>query len=589
MKRAISQEEVMLQKIIYCFLVIATVCFLLSAQSLTGADYQDIIPPSIGRMVKLANAETEDAPTRPVLTVTPREIELGALGPEETISGEFLLKNLTTGYLTWSISCPEGWEQSSGVKTIQGAVAGVSETLRLQAQAADSGENVSGDKAKSSSYYASLKLLAGSRELECRKLLKSGQNRTAIRISSTGGQRNIFVNFRIPSSQGLPAVHLDPQRLDFGVQASGKVASKKIALTNKGKEMLKWSVFPGVVSKKEPFAELSSESPKERYFSFHAEALPLPGKYLIPDHLKSSLELIGQWGEKNGYPVSKSVPASLKFRFSGKGLSLFLQSHLKEGNCTIYLNDEVLKLPDVLSGEWEKKELLVAEGLADGPHVVTIVIREGSLEVEGMKVLGKEVIRGPRGWIAVYPNSGTTLTETDYLNVRVDTSNLAPGYYTDQILFKTNAGEEKAEIFVDVVHDFSHKNIDVYLYSKDLDYLLTADPQAESQRIIQNGYLKEGIAFRLFSPETPGTKSFYRWYHPARKDHFYSYERSGGGKALDGYVFEGALGNIATSRMTNTRELYRWFNPTTGRHYYSTKLTPAKKSYRYDGIAGYVR
>jgi hypothetical protein len=114
----------------------------------------------------------------------------------------------------------------------------------------------------------------------------------------------------------------------------------------------------------------------------------------------------------------------------------------------------------------------------------------------------------------------------------------------------------------------------------------------ETKRFSQNAYVKEGIAFRLFVPETPGTRSFYRWYSPQKKEHFYHHDRSGGGKNLQGYVFEGAIGNIATSKMTNTRELYRWVNTSTGNHFYSTDPKGekvVKKRYRFEGIAGYVK
>ncbi|MCK7477600.1 MAG: hypothetical protein M0C28_09055 [Candidatus Moduliflexus flocculans] len=408
-------------------------------------------------------------------------------------------------------------------------------------------------------------------------------------MTSTGGQRTIFLDFRIHALQEIPSISLNPQRLDLGVQLPGKIISKRIELTNRGREMLKWSVVPSEAKSNELMQELQ----KERYFSFQNEEPPEPGKYVAPEHLKDAMELMGKWTAKNGYPVSKGAASAIKFRFNGTGLSIFLQSHTEDGSCSIYLDEVMLNLPDVLSGEWEKKELLIAEGLTDGPHTVTVVIKEGSLELEGVKVFGKEITRGPKGWITVYPVSGTTMSETDYINVKVDTVLFCPRVITAiRSVFKSNVGEAIAEVFVDVLPDVGSKVIDVYLYSKDHDYLLTMDPQAESRRLIQNGYVKEGIAFRLFAPQTPGTMSFYRWYNPLLKDHFYHYDRTGGGKKLDGYVYEGIIGNIATSRMTNTRELYRWFNPSTKGIIIRQDpkgATGTRKGYRFEGIAGYVR
>ena len=169
---------------------------------------------------------------------------------------------------------------------------------------------------------------------------------------------------------------------------------------------------------------------------------------------------------------------------------------------------------------------------------------------------------------------------------------MQPGYYLSNIIFNTNGGEDIVEVFAEVVADSLAKVIDVYRYYNGTDYMFTVNPQAESVKLIQNRYVKEGIAFRLFISDTPGTVSFYRWYNPQTRLHFYHYDQAGGGKNLRGYLFEGAIGNIATSKLTNTRELYRWYNSQTGGYFYSTDMQGgriSKKTYRFDGIAGYVK
>jgi len=574
----------MLSKVIYLISVFMIAILLpMSALQATGPENKSMKQtPS-----DTVNPASTNDGQRAVLTVTPREIDLGSIRPGETAQGEFSLKNVVPGGIEWSAYCPEDWQSAAGkiskVTTSNGPT-----YLKIELAIAENMESNLGDKSRASIYRTSMKMDVEGKELLCQKDLKAGAYRKAIRLTSTGGRRTIFVDFRIHALQAMPSISLNPQRLDLGEQLPGKIISRRIELTNKGRDMLRWSVAP---LEARP-GELSRELQKEKYFSFHNEEVAEQGKYVVPAHLSDSMELIGKWTEKKGYPVSKGNASSIKFRFHGTGISFFLQSHTEDGNCLVYLDEVLMSLPDVLSGQWEKKELVVAEGLPDGPHMASIVVREGSLELEGVKVFGKNIMKGPKGWIMVFPNSGTTLNETDYINVKVDTSYLAPGYYGDQIVFKSNAGLEIAEIFVDITSDMGQKVIDVYLYTKDLDYLFTADPLAESKRLIQNGYIKEGIAFRLFAAQTPGTTSFHRWYNPQIKDHFYHYDRTGGGKKLNGYVYEGAIGNIATSRMTNTRELYRWFNPATGRHYFSTNpkgASGARKGYRFEGIAGYVR
>lgn len=560
-------------------LILSSLCYF-APSAFSAADQKN------GKQPSTSSGQNGDE-ARPVLTVTPREIDLGSIKPGESVYGEFSLKNILPHKIEWSASCPEGWEASGG-KAVKGVVSDEPNYLRLQLDIAERIDVPALEKGKIANFTTTMKLEGGGREIECRKDLKAGSYRNAVKFSSVGGQRTVYVGFRIHALQEKASINLNPQRIDLGMQSPGKIISRKIELNNRGREMLSWTVN----AKKSKHPVAPAELPNERYISFHNEQLTEPGKYVVPDHLKDSLEVIGKWSEKNGYPMTKGGAGSLKFRFNGTGISAFLQSHTDAGHCLVYMDENPVTLPDVLSGEWEKKELVIAERLPDGPHVVTIVIKDGFLELEGVKVFGRDMMRGPKGWITVFPNSGTTTYETDYVNVKVDTSNLAPGYYGDQIVFRSNAGEETAEVFVNISADVTPKVIDVFLYSNDLDYLFTSDPQAEAKRLIQNGYIKEGIAFRLFAPQTPGTTSFYRWYNPTLHDHFYHYDPKGGGKKLTGYVYEGVLGNIATSRMTNTRELYRWFNPHTKRYYYSTNpkaATGIRRAYRFDGIAGYVR
>ncbi len=584
----------MFKKFIYFFAMLMVVMiWSFNTHALPGSDNKTNKQRAFSVFNSLNNNREE---LRPVLTVTPREINMGNINADETAMGEYSLKNISPGALEWSASCPDDWEVVGG-KTLRGRSTNEPTNLRMELSMTEGNANLSGEKTKSSTYRIRMKLEVSGEEIICQKDLKAGSYRKAIKIASTGGQRTVFIGFRIRAAQSAaqsavqeknPSVNLNPQHLDLGVQLPGKIISKRIELTNKGREMLRWSVVPAQLKS----AEFMKELQKERYFSFQNEDLLEAGKYSSPEHLKDAMDLIGQWTEKKGYPVNTGTASAIKFRFHGTGISVFLQSHTDNGDCSIYLDDVLMKMPDILSGKWEKKELLIAEGLTEGPHTVTIAIREGSLEMAGVKIFGKEIMRGPRGWITVFPNSGTTMSETDYINVKVNTSNLVPGYYGDLIIFKTNVGEIKTEVYVDIISGSGNKVIDVYLYSKDHDYLYTADPQLESRRLMQNGYVKEGIAFRLFTPNIPGTTSFYRWYNPALKDHYYHHARTGGGKKLNGYIYEGVIGNIATSRMSNTRELYRWFNPSTRKHYYSTNPKGAigiGRGYRFEGIAGYVR
>jgi hypothetical protein len=536
---------------------------------------------------KMAANEKNDT-FRPVLAITPREIDAGTIGPGEFVSGVFTFKNMGSGIMGWSTYGPEGWRITENQK-LSSTVDDDADYLRIEILFLPNEQPVNGFKYKVPLYPVEIKLEAGNQKLFCQKDLPSGVHKEAIKITSVGGLRTIFVTFKIVSAPELPQINLNPVRMDMGYGLPGKTISRKIRLTNKGREMLKWSV----VLQKPRRTDIPIDNLKKgRYVSFVNEEIRGSGVYSPSGYLKESLDVTGKWTETDGYPSSTGGGNSIKFRFNGTGISTYFATYPDYGNLTVYLDDHLINEHDWFADQKENSELLVAENLADGPHVLTFLNKEGHLDIEGVKILGKDVLRGPAGWITISPDSGFTTLETEYINVNLNTAQLTPGYYGDIILFNSNGGEGIVEVFVEVIPDKLTKTIDVFRYSKGLDFLFTANPQVETRKLSQNSYVKEGIAFRLFVPDTPGTTSFYRWYNPQKKDHFYHYDPKGGGKQLQEYVFEGSIGNIATSRMTNTRELYRWFNPATAHYFYTTDPKGekvAKKGYRFDSIAGYVK
>jgi len=232
------------------------------------------------------------------------------------------------------------------------------------------------------------------------------------------------------------------------------------------------------------------------------------------------------------------------------------------------------------------------EPVGAGSHTLTMVNNLGRVVIEGIKIIGKEISRGNGKWIRIYPEIGVTTREIDYLHVSVDTARLPPGTYGYVLNVESNGGEAAIELYVEVSLEAGLKILDVYRYSFGNDVLLSTNLQGEAKMAYFRDYRKQGIAFKLFSPGTPGTTEFYRWYNPHRQLHFYSYEANGEGKLSREYVFEGTIGNIATSRLPNTRELYRWQHTSTGKYFFSTDPRgegAQKRGYKYNGIAGFVR
>jgi hypothetical protein len=521
---------------------------------------------------------------RPVLTVSPKEIDLGVIGHGEGIKGNFVLKNVGSGDLNWSVNGPEGWSFLDD-KKISYVLKNNSDNLRVHVSFLKNGLNSGGLNTEGKNLIQ-LSFETDNRINIYRKHLSLGSHREMVKLISNGGTRTVFIRFELASGLSEPQIDADPVRMDFGVVRPGESLTKRIKVTNKGRETLRWNVAA------QNSADDGISPVAGRYISFLNENIKGSGVYAPPSHLKEFLEITDKLSEYNGYPSSVVPSNAIRYRFFGTGITIFFLLEDDEANMTAYVDEKNSINHDCRTGQKEKAGCLVAEGLPYGSHVLTIINNGGRLVVEGVRVFGKEVKKGNPGWISIFPDSGSTTKENDYVNIMVNTKKLDPGFYGENIIFNSNGGTAIIEVSFEVSADNLPKTIDIYRYARGYDYLYTANPQTEIKILQSKGYIKQGIAYRLFSSGTPGTTPFYRWYNPEKRDHFYSHDMQGEGKSLKGYLYEGLIGNIATSRLTNTRELYRWYNPSTGCHFYSTDPNGEaiiKKGYRFNGIAGYVR
>jgi hypothetical protein len=526
--------------------------------------------------------------SKPAMTITPQEINLGLVTFDKPVEGIFTLSNTGAGVIDWSTEGPVGWSRAEKQK-LSGLLEGKSESLRVEIRLLHKESSSREDGPTKAPGLVEMKIESAGGKIICTKEFSPGTYKEAINISHTNGQKAIFVTFIMAYIQNAPLINLNPLRLDMGNILPEKTVSKKILLTNSGREILTWSV----AARKHEQEDMPDDFQQGRYISFVNEEVRNTGVYAVPAHLKDKIEFTGKWTESNGYPLGAQGENVIRINFSGTGIILYLANYVKKGNLVISLDKKLIDSGDLFEElEENDGELLINDNLDDGPHVVTITGKDNLWIFEGFKILGGKTFYFPPDSIKIFPDSGATTRQTNYLTVSLKTGQMLPGYYQDDLVFHTSGGEAIVEVSAEVLPDNTSKTVDIYRYYNGNDYLFTADPQAETQRLARNNYIKEGIAFRLFNPDTPGTVVFYRWYNPQRKSHFYHCNYNGGGKDLRGYVLEGSIGNIATSKLTNTRELYRWYNTKTGRYFYSTDIQGGKinkKENRFDGIAGYVK
>ncbi|MBN2255851.1 MAG: hypothetical protein JW736_09090, partial [Deltaproteobacteria bacterium] len=538
-----------------------------------------------GNMTSQPSLVAVEAPiTEPVLFIAPREIDLGAIGPGEQSDGVVSLTNVGSQSLIWSLEGPEGWTFET-----EPAVTGIVEasprylTITVMSEPASETSTDS----HTGKYPVVLKIETMNGTYLYRNVLPPGAYREQCAISSNGGTRHIFLAFQIAEAAARPHLALDLQGIDMASIETGRREIRKINVKNDGEGILSWKAE--LQKSRRYFSGISIK--RGRYVSLFNGMVANKGKYEVPDRLRDTVFTSGSWFEDRGYPSSNGENSSIKTAFSGTGLVLFLWRDSDGGLVDVMMDDEMIGTIDCRAATRKRLEIPLAENLPEGKHIVTMQCREGNVVLEGMRIYGEKLLRGKDGWIRIYPNLGTTAKETDYVTILITTDGLAPGTYSENILFSSNGGNEIVEVAAEVVDKAASQLLTVYRFSRGGDYLYTTDPGSEDQ-VSLSAYKNDGAVFRLFKKGTRGTTEFYRWYNPFRNDHFYSYDLSGGGRSLKGYEFEKSIGHIATSRLADTRELYRFYNPERADHFYTTDLKGegvTNKGYRYDGIAGYVR
>lgn len=521
----------------------------------------------------------------PSLIVSHREIDFGTLSMGQEKEASFTVKNIGSDALDWTIFPPEEWFPLEKTE-LPGISAGNEEEVNLRISVIKKDDDVP-EANISSNLPVQLIVENRSNRLICVRDLPAGHYRDTIKIQSkTGISRTLFIKFNIVPNMEDTSIAVNPPRLDFGTIKMGEPATKRIRLTNKSPENVKWQT--GVTAA----TEGSSGFGLDRFVSFANDELSGKGTYAVPLRLEKQMQIWGAWREYQGFP-SINGKSILKLQFYGGALSLFVKKLNSSGQFSAYIDNGLVKSYEFsdLDEDYEFYEIPVSDNLIEGNHVLTLALNGNGIAIEGVRIKRQDVLEGKYEWITIFPKTGFTLKETDYINVTVNPVQTNPGIYANMIRIASNNGNCDIPVSYEVISELPTQHIDIYRYYKGGYYLYISSHPTEEMRLTSKGFVKQGLAFSLFQPGTLGTVPLHRWYNPNIINQFFSYDYNKGNSLL-GYVYEGTVGNIATSRLSNTRELYRWYNPKTRQHFFSMDAKGegmTKKGYVFDGIAGYVK
>lgn len=500
----------------------------------------------------------------------PAEISLGAASPKAEKKSSLSLMNLNPGPARWSIKGPEGWV-STKAEGLEGTIGPEPLAVKISLKCLPAPEK---DGLLVPAEIA-FECQAG-RAVFTRNLLP-GRYREKFTLIFPGQEKQVDLFFRILKDDN-PVLLVDSRGLDFGSVERGRTENKRVLIRNPGNNVLSWNIRTA-----------GAVAGSGQYISLLNQTVSSGAPYGVPSHLNKTIELEGDWTAIDGYPLAKNG-GSFRVNFTGRGIAVYGSKDSDPGVLKARLDGRDLGDVPCGSGYLEISEILQIGGLGEGPHSLVFWKENGVLFVEGLKVQSDSCLKPPPGWLKAFPGDGTTTSETDFVNFTLNTTNLPPGLYCEDVAIESNSGTAVLGVSANIAVPGVPEVLKIYRFTRGKDILYSCNPEAESPGKMA-GYLNKALAFRLYRSDTPGTRELYRWYSQSRGSHYYTTSREGD-RHTHGYVLEGPIGNIATSRLPATRELYHWFNPRTGLHFYTTDPkgeNSAKTGYSYEGIVGYVR
>ena len=174
---------------------------------------------------------------QPVLTVNPREVDLGVLGPGEEAKGLFYLKNVGSGSLDWSTEGPEGWTKDES-QNLSGVVGESPEPIKIHLIFLN--EKAPGKLLKLPIAPPSR---GGGQMASFRREAPVGICGNRSGSTPRRGQGRFFFSVRLSELASTSLLEVDPLRIDFGTVRPGEQITRRVQVTNRGKEPLKWKAM----------------------------------------------------------------------------------------------------------------------------------------------------------------------------------------------------------------------------------------------------------------------------------------------------------------------------------------------------------
>lgn len=187
----------------------------------------------------VARIEVTEIDRRLRLQVTPREVDLGIIGPDESSKGLFQVKRIGAGNINCTLHVARQWNIKGWQEPLSLLMAQEERHLgiSLRSVADRQRKNDEGKRL----FYLELTLELGKQRVIYQRQVPEGLYRDTLQVLFDDRYRTLFFIYRVSDEKSRPILDVEPRELSLGVLEPGKVYMSEIHVSNSGRSTLTWN------------------------------------------------------------------------------------------------------------------------------------------------------------------------------------------------------------------------------------------------------------------------------------------------------------------------------------------------------------
>lgn len=188
----------------------------------------------------VARIEVTEIDRRLRLQVTPREVDLGKIGPDESSKGLFQVKRIGAGNIDCTIDVARQWSIKGGEEPLSLLMAQEERSLGISLRSVADRQRKNNDEGKRL-FYLELTLELGKQRVIYQRHVPEGLYRETVQVLFDDRYRTLFFIYGVSSEKARPILDVEPRELSLGMLEPGKVYMSEIHVSNSGRSTLTWN------------------------------------------------------------------------------------------------------------------------------------------------------------------------------------------------------------------------------------------------------------------------------------------------------------------------------------------------------------